>query len=158
MTKLSSERLSKADLKFFLNILNKAEEEAQTEIEIDGDNKSEATAALKRITRIRLAVIDLDNPLANGCESRYFGIIKLSCYYIKDIRNKTKSFLKDRRTIQTKQGSHRNHVGSEYEEPQGYYAQDKTRKIERASWRRRDSVSGQDWIWSYTTNIFIPIC
>ena len=60
MTKLSSERLSKADLKFFLNILNKAEEEAQTEIEIDGDNKSEATAALKRITRIRLAVIDLD--------------------------------------------------------------------------------------------------
>lgn len=59
MTKLSSERLSKADLKFLLNLLNKAEEEAQTEIEIDGDNKSEATAALKRITRIRLAVIDL---------------------------------------------------------------------------------------------------
>lgn len=46
MTKLSSERLSEADLKFLLNLLNKAEkEEAQTEIEIDGDNKSEATAA-----------------------------------------------------------------------------------------------------------------
>ena len=37
MTKLSSERLSKADLKFLLNLLNKAEE-AQTEIEMDGDN------------------------------------------------------------------------------------------------------------------------
>lgn len=52
--------MSKADLKFLLNLLNKVEEEAQTEIEIDGDNKSEETAALKRITRIRLAVIDLD--------------------------------------------------------------------------------------------------
>ena len=60
MTKHSSKRLSKADLKFLLNLLNKAEEEAQTEIEIDGDNKSEATTALKRISRIRLAVIDLD--------------------------------------------------------------------------------------------------
>ena len=38
MTKHSSERLSKADLKFLLN-LNKAEEEAQTEIEIDGDDR-----------------------------------------------------------------------------------------------------------------------
>lgn len=60
MTKLSSERLSKADLKFLLNLLNKAEEEAQTEIEIDGDNKSEATTTLKRISRIRLVVMDLD--------------------------------------------------------------------------------------------------
>jgi hypothetical protein len=60
MTKHSSERLSKADLKFLLNLLNKTEEEAQTEIEIDGDNKSEATAALKRIRRISLVVIDLD--------------------------------------------------------------------------------------------------
>ncbi|MGA7368447.1 MAG: hypothetical protein WBX01_04910 [Nitrososphaeraceae archaeon] len=60
MTKLSSEQLSKADLKFLLNLLNKAEEEVQTEIEINGDNKSEATAALKRIIRIRLAVIDLN--------------------------------------------------------------------------------------------------
>jgi hypothetical protein len=60
MTKLSSEHLSKGDLRFLLNLLDKAEEESNTEIEIDGDNKSEATAALKRIRRIRLAVIDLD--------------------------------------------------------------------------------------------------
>jgi hypothetical protein len=60
MTIRSSERLSKSDLNFLLNLLNKAEEEAQTEIEIDGDNKSEASAALKRIVRIRLVVIDLD--------------------------------------------------------------------------------------------------
>jgi hypothetical protein len=60
MTKLSSGRLSKADLRFLLNLLDEAEEEVVTEIAIDGDNKSEATAALKRISRIRLAVIDLD--------------------------------------------------------------------------------------------------
>jgi hypothetical protein len=60
MTKLSSERLSKGDLRFLLNLLDKAEEESNTEIEIDGDNKSEAIAALKRIRRIRLAVIDLE--------------------------------------------------------------------------------------------------
>jgi|RhiMethySRZTD1v2_1073278.scaffolds.fasta_scaffold1530486_1 hypothetical protein len=60
MTKFSSEPLSKADLKFLLNLLNKAEEEAQTEIEIDGDNKSEATTTLKRISRIRITVIGLD--------------------------------------------------------------------------------------------------
>ena len=60
MTKLSSGRLSKADLRFLLNLLDEAEEEVVTEIAIDGDNKSEATAALKRISRIRLAVIDLN--------------------------------------------------------------------------------------------------
>ena len=60
MTKISSERLSKGDLRFLMNLLDKAEEESNTEIEIDGDNKSEATAALKRIRRIRLALIDLD--------------------------------------------------------------------------------------------------
>jgi hypothetical protein len=60
MTKLSSGRLSKADLRFLLNLLDEAEEEVVTEIAIDGDNKSEATAALKRISRTRLAVIDLD--------------------------------------------------------------------------------------------------
>lgn len=60
MTKLSSGRLSKADLRFLLNLLDEAEEEVVTEIAIDGDNKSEATAALKRISRIRLAMIDLD--------------------------------------------------------------------------------------------------
>lgn len=60
MTKLSSERLSKGDLRFLLNLLDKAEEDSNTEIEIDGDNKSEATTEMKRIRRIRLAVIDLD--------------------------------------------------------------------------------------------------
>jgi hypothetical protein len=40
--------------------MNKAEEAAQTEIEIDEDNKSEATTTLKRISRIRLVVTDLD--------------------------------------------------------------------------------------------------
>ena len=60
MTKLSSERLSKGDLRFLLNLLDKAEKESNTEIEIDGDNKSQATAALKRIRRVRLTVIDLD--------------------------------------------------------------------------------------------------
>jgi hypothetical protein len=53
--------LSKGDLRFLLNLLDKAEEESNTEIEIDGDNKSEATAALKSIRRIRLAVIDLND-------------------------------------------------------------------------------------------------
>jgi hypothetical protein len=48
MTKLSSERLSKADLKFLLNLLNKAEEEAQTGIEIDGDNKSDCSIGNKK--------------------------------------------------------------------------------------------------------------
>jgi hypothetical protein len=43
MTKLSSEGLSKEDLRFLLNLLDKAEEESDTEIEIDGDNKSEAS-------------------------------------------------------------------------------------------------------------------
>lgn len=60
MTKLSSGRLSKADLRFLLNLLDEAEEEVVTEIAIDSDNKSEATAALNRISRIRLVVIDLD--------------------------------------------------------------------------------------------------
>ncbi|MPZ06636.1 MAG: hypothetical protein GEU26_09510 [Nitrososphaeraceae archaeon] len=50
----------KGDLRFLLNLLDKAEEESNTEIEIDGDNKSEAAAAVKRIRRVRLAVIDLD--------------------------------------------------------------------------------------------------
>jgi hypothetical protein len=54
MTKLSSEGLSKEDLRFLLNLLRKAEEESNTKIVIDGDNKSEdnkseATTALKRI-------------------------------------------------------------------------------------------------------------
>jgi hypothetical protein len=53
-------RLSKEDHKFLLNLLDKVEEEANTEIQIDGDNKKEASLTVRRITRIRRAVIDLD--------------------------------------------------------------------------------------------------
>jgi hypothetical protein len=59
-TTAAVERLSKADLRFLMRLLDRAEEEANTEIEIDGDNKAEASSAIKRITRIKLAVIDLD--------------------------------------------------------------------------------------------------
>ena len=52
--------MSKEDHKFLLTILDKAEEEANTEIQIYGDNKAEASLTIKRITRIRMAVIDLD--------------------------------------------------------------------------------------------------
>ena len=53
------ERLSPADFEFLLNLLNEIEVEANTEIRIDGDNKSEALTTIKRIKRIRKAVIDL---------------------------------------------------------------------------------------------------
>ena len=56
----AARRLSKEDHKFLLTILDKAEEEANTEIQIYGDNKAEASLTIKRITRIRMAVIDLD--------------------------------------------------------------------------------------------------
>ena len=56
----AARRLSKEDHKFLLTILDKAEEEANTEIQIDGDNKTEASLTIKRINRIRMAVIDLD--------------------------------------------------------------------------------------------------
>ena len=56
----AAERLSKADLRFLMRLLDRAEEEANTEIKIDGDNKAEASSALGRITRIRLAVIGFD--------------------------------------------------------------------------------------------------
>lgn len=60
MTKLPLGRLLKDDYKFLQSLLDKAEEEANAEIEIDGDNKAEASSAIKRIRRIRIAVIDLD--------------------------------------------------------------------------------------------------
>ena len=53
-------RLSKDDLRFLINLLDEAEEEANTEFRIDGDNKAEAQLAIERITRIRSAVIDLE--------------------------------------------------------------------------------------------------
>jgi hypothetical protein len=53
-------RLSKEDLRFLMNLLDEAEEEANTEFRIDGDNKAEAQIAIERINRIRSAVIDLE--------------------------------------------------------------------------------------------------
>ena len=53
-------RLSKEDPRFLMNLLDEAEEEANTEFRIDGDNKSEAQLAIERINRIRSAVIDLE--------------------------------------------------------------------------------------------------
>ena len=53
-------RLSKDDLRFLMNLLDEAEEEANTEFRINGDNKAEAQLAIERITRIRSAVIDLE--------------------------------------------------------------------------------------------------
>ena len=51
-------RLSKDDLRFLMNLLDEAEEEANTEFRIDGDNKAEAQLAVEMITRIRSAGID----------------------------------------------------------------------------------------------------
>jgi hypothetical protein len=60
MSKLA---LSKDDYKFLMNMLDEAEAEAYTEIRIDGDNKAEATLAMERITRIRLAIIELEGSM-----------------------------------------------------------------------------------------------
>ena len=57
MTKLL---LSKDDYKFLMNLLDEAEEEANTEIRMNGDDKAEATLTIERITSIRLAVIQLE--------------------------------------------------------------------------------------------------
>jgi len=43
-----------------MNLLDEAEEEANTEFRIDGDNKAEARLAIERINRIRSAVMDPD--------------------------------------------------------------------------------------------------
>jgi hypothetical protein len=53
-------RLSKDDLKFLMNLLDEAEEEANTEIRIDGDNKAEASLAIERINHIRVALVNRD--------------------------------------------------------------------------------------------------
>lgn len=55
-----SEWLSKEDFNFLMKLLDKAEEESNSEIVIDGNNKSEASLAVERITRIRLALIGLE--------------------------------------------------------------------------------------------------
>ena len=53
-------RLSKNDLRFLMNLLDEAEEEANTEIQIDGDNKAEASLAIERINHIRMALVNRD--------------------------------------------------------------------------------------------------
>ena len=56
-----SEWLSKEDFDFLMKLLDKAEEESNSEITIDGNNKSEASLAVERITRIRLALIGVED-------------------------------------------------------------------------------------------------
>jgi hypothetical protein len=57
------ERLSKEDLKFLFGLLSKADDEAIEEIdEGGGDHKAAAIETRKMISRIRLALIDLDRP------------------------------------------------------------------------------------------------
>ena len=60
MAKPLSERLSQEDVKFLMNLLHEAEEEANTEFRMDGDNKLDAQLAIERINRIRSAVIELE--------------------------------------------------------------------------------------------------
>ena len=60
MAKPLLERLSQEDIKFLMNLLYEAEEEANTEFRIDGDNKVDAQLAIERINRIRSAVIELE--------------------------------------------------------------------------------------------------
>ena len=52
-------KLSKNDLRFLRSLLNKAEEEADTEIEEDSDKKRAASLKKRQIMRIRLALIEL---------------------------------------------------------------------------------------------------
>jgi hypothetical protein len=56
------ECLSKEDLKFLFGLLSKADDEAIEEIDEGGDHKAAAIETRKMISRIRLALIDLDKP------------------------------------------------------------------------------------------------
>jgi hypothetical protein len=53
-------KLSRADFKYLMSLLNKVQEEAEKEIENDGNNKAKARLTMRKITRIRLALIDFD--------------------------------------------------------------------------------------------------
>jgi hypothetical protein len=55
-------RLSKEDLRFLFGLLSKADDEAIEEIDEGGDHKAAAIETRKMISRIRLALIDLDKP------------------------------------------------------------------------------------------------
>lgn len=51
-----SERLSKDDLQYLMGLLDKAEDEIDTEG--DGENNAAASSTRRRISRIRLALVD----------------------------------------------------------------------------------------------------
>jgi hypothetical protein len=53
-------RLLRADLKYLMSLLNKVQEEAEKEIENDGNNKAKARLTVRKITRSRLALNDFD--------------------------------------------------------------------------------------------------
>jgi hypothetical protein len=57
------ERLSKDDIKFLFGLLSKADDEAIEEIDAGGDHKAAAIETRKKISHIRLALIDLDKPM-----------------------------------------------------------------------------------------------
>jgi hypothetical protein len=58
------ERLSKDDLNFLFGLLSKADDEAIEEIDEGGEHKAAAIDTRKMISRIRLALIDLDRPVS----------------------------------------------------------------------------------------------
>jgi len=56
-------KLSKKDFRFIMDLLDKAEEEADSEMESDGGNRREASLKRRQIMRIRLTLIDLNKSL-----------------------------------------------------------------------------------------------
>jgi hypothetical protein len=53
-------KLSRADFKYLMSLLRKVQEEAEEEIENDGNNKAKARLTMRKLTRIRLVLIDFD--------------------------------------------------------------------------------------------------
>jgi hypothetical protein len=53
-------RLLRADFKYLMSLLRKVQEEAEEEIENDGNNKAKARLTMRKLTRIRLVLIDFD--------------------------------------------------------------------------------------------------
>jgi hypothetical protein len=53
-------RLLRADFKYLMSLLNEVQEEAEKEIENDGNNKAKARLTVRKITRSRLALNDFD--------------------------------------------------------------------------------------------------
>lgn len=53
-------KLSKSDYRYLMSLLSKAQAEAEEKIENESDDKREAGLTVRRLMRIRLALIDLD--------------------------------------------------------------------------------------------------